>query len=290
MSNHGHHGWLLRNRRWLIAVLVVGMLVALVLALLGPWSGVFIRMSLPRQHGDLQVMDYRRGGPPPPAVDGIRFSLPAEAAHAWFMAAVGHVLPAAVAEPGSVVWGEVRGPAVGTPLPVHVVSHAPGTAPRVDLTLTVARVNAWLVEAAKRDGSAWVARLDAGSRISDAEMAAPPGWDLHLRVMLSGLAARRDGQPGLVRLESFDGVIDLRWYPGVNDTRVEAQVRLERLRVKDERSEFAGEVPTVVLDLVAQAINAGLRAQPPLLPFVVPRDARLSVEVVAGSPGPSPAF
>lgn len=290
MNAHRDHRWLVRHRRLLIALALAGVLLAVVLALLGPWSGVFIRMSLPRQHGDLQVTDYRRGGPSPEVVDGIHFSLPPDAAHGWFMAAVGHALPPAVAEQGSVLWGEVRGPAVGVPLPVHVVSQVPGSAPRVDVTLTAARVNAWLGEAAKRDGAPWVARLDAGSRISDAGMAAPAGWDLRLRVMLSGLAARRDGQPGLVRLESFDGVIDLRWSPGVNDTRVDAQVTLERLRMKDERSELAGDVPTLLLDLVAQAINAGLRAQPPVLPFVVPRNARLSVEVVDGSPTPSPAF
>lgn len=280
----------LRNRRVAIAIVVVVALIALHVVLLGPWSGMFIHMSLPRQHGDLHVLDYRRGGPPPPVVDGIRFSLPRDAAHGWFMAAVGHALPPAVAEPGSVLWGEVRGSPVGTALPVHVVSHAAGTVPRVDLTVTVERVNAWLGEAAKRDGAPWVVRLDAGSRISDAGMPAPAGWDLRLRVMVSGLAARRDGQPGLVRLESFAGLIDLRWFPGTNDTRVDAQVTLERLRVKDERSEFAGDVPRLILDLVAQAINAGLRAQPPVLPFVVPREARLSAEVVEGSRKPSPAF
>lgn len=256
----------------------------------GPLATVMVRSALPCQHGDLHLSGYRRGGPAPLTTEGIRFLLPREDALVWYGAAVGLVLPAAAAEPGSVLWGTVHDAVVSVPLPAQAVSAQPGTAPRLDLRLDATRVNAWLVAAAERDGSPWVARLDPGSRIVDAESPSSPGWDLALRVSLSGLAARRDGQPGLVRVESFIGHIDVRWSPGVSDTRIEAQVRIERLELRDLRSELAVEVPAFLLDLVAQAVTKALRDQPPVLPFVVPRNARLSLEVVDASAAIAPAL
>jgi hypothetical protein len=282
MVTHGQPGWVRRHRGLVLTLLGVLVCVGLSGALLGPWSGVFIRLSLPCRHGDLQVLGYRRGGPVEPLDEGVRFALPRDTAHGWFMGAVGHALPPAVATPGSMLWGRMEGSGVGSPLPVQVVSRESGSRPRLDLVLTVERVNAWLLAAAKRDDAPWVVRLDAGSRVSDAGLMPPAGWDLRLQVTLSGTAARRDGQPGLVRMEAFSGVVDLRWSPGTTDTRVEAQIRLERLHLSDQRGDLAGDVPQVVLDLVAQVVNAGLRAQPPVLPFVVPREAGLAVEVVAG--------
>jgi hypothetical protein len=249
-----------------------------------------MHVALPRQHGDLHLLGYQRGGPAPTTGEGIRFLLPREEALAWYSAAIGWLLPAAAAEPGTALWGEVRGAAVGTPLPAQAVSAASGTAPRLDIVLATSRVNAWLVAAAVRDGSPWVVRIAAGSRISDSGLPPEAGWDLALQVVLSGLAARRDGQPGLVYIEEFTGRIDLRWSPGTSDTRVESRVRIERLRLNDPRSGIAGEVPVFLLDLVAEAITKGLHDQPPVLPFVVPRAARLSLEVVDLAANRSPAF
>jgi hypothetical protein len=246
----------------------------------GPLATQLMQSALPCQHGDLHLSGYRRGGPAPQSAEGIRFLLPREDALAWYGAAVGRILPAAAAEPGSALWGEVRDVVWSAPLPAQAVSAEPGAAPRLDLRLDAKRVNGWLVLAAERDGSPWVVRLDAGSRLVDAEAPPSPGWDLALQVTLSGLATRRDGQPGLVRVESLVGRIDVRWSPRTNDTRVEAQVRIERLGLRDLRSDLAGEVPTFLLDLVAQVISKALRAQPPVLPFLVPRDVRLSLEVV----------
>lgn len=285
----GQRSWMRRWQRPFLVILVLVVLVGVVAGFLGPWSGTFIRMSLPRQHGDLHVLTYHRGGPLPAAGEGVWFSLPQASAHEWFMAAVGHVLPPGVAAPGALLSGEIRGPAVGKPLSVQVLSRG-ASEPRVDVTLTTTRVNAWLLEAAKRDGSPWVARIDAGSRIHDSAEAPPSGWDLRLRLTLSGLAARRDGQPGLVRVEDFVALLDVRWSPGTTTTRVDARVQLERLRLSDERSDLTGEVPTVVLDVIAGLINAGLRDHPPVLPFVVPRTARLSLEVVPPISTLTPAF
>lgn len=282
-------------KAWVRRVFVAVTLVAIgLVASFGWWSGplatLLVQSALPRQHGDLHLSGYRRGGPAPQTTEGIRFLLPREDALAWYGAAVGLVLPAAAAEPGSVLWGEVRDAVVPSPLPAQAVSAEPGTAPRLDLRLEAKRVNAWLVAAAERDGSAWVARLDAGSRIVEAELPPSPGWDLALRVGLSGIAARRDGQPGLVRVEAFTGRIEMRWSPGISDTRVEARVRIERLDLRDLRSGFAVAVPAFLLDLVAEAITKALRDQPPVLPFVVPRDARLSVEVIPSPDADRPAF
>ena len=286
---HDQRGGMGRWRRPALVALMLLMLVGVVTGFLGPWSGVFVRMSLPRQHGDLQVLTYQRGGGSPEIGEGVRFLLPQATAHGWYMAAVGHVLPTAVAVPGSVLSGEMRGPSLGGPLPVHVLSRAQPE-PRVEVTLATTRVNAWLLDAAKRDGSPWVVRIDAGSRLHDSAGAPPSGWDLRLRLTLTGLAARRDGQPGLVRVEESSALIDLRWAPGTVDTRVDARVQLERLRLSDQHSDLAGEVPAVVLDVIAGLINAGLRDHPPVLPFVVPRNARLSLEVIPPPRLVTPAF
>lgn len=277
-----------RWRRPVLVVLVLLVVGGVVAGFLGPWSGVFVQLSLPRQHGDLHVVTYRRAGPLPEVGEGIGFALPQATAHGWYMAAVGHFLPAGVAVPGAVLSGELRGP-VGTPLPVYVLSRNESE-PRVEVLLTTTRVNAWLLDAAKRDGSPWVARIDAGSRIDDSAEAPPAGWDLRLRLTLSGLAARRDGQPGLVRLEDFAALIDLRWLPGTVDTRIAARVTLQRLRLRDQHSELAGEVPSVVLAVIAGLINAGLRDHPPVLPFVVPSNARLALEVIPPLRIADPAF
>jgi sterol desaturase/sphingolipid hydroxylase (fatty acid hydroxylase superfamily) len=285
----GGHPW--GMGRWLGAgVASTVVLVLMVGVLLGPLSTLVMQISLPHQVGDLHLSGYRRGGPTPQSAEGIRFTLPREAALGWFMAAVGHGLPPPAADPGSALWGEVRNTAVGAPLPVQVASAGTGTPPRLDIALDVARVNGWLLESARRDGSAWVVRLDAGSRLSDAGLTPSPSWDLAVKIALSGTAARRDGQPGLVRVESLEGRIDLRWFPGTADTRVEARVALDRLRISDPRSEQAGDVPAFILKLVAEGITKGLRDQPPVLPFVVPRDVRLSLEVVQSPGADAPAF
>lgn len=280
-------GWRRHLATWtalvVAAVFVLG-------ALLGPLSTLAMQVSLPRNHGDLHLIGYRRGGPAPTMAEGIRFTLPRDTAHGWFMAAVGHGLPPPVADPGSVVWGEVRSPDVGAPLPVQTVSAVTGSPPRLDITLDESRVNIWLLIAARRDRSPWVVKVAAGSRLSDTGMTPPPTWDQRLRLVLSGSAARRDGQPGLVLIETLEGSIDLRWSPGANDTRVEARVQIDRLRVSDPRRGETSEVPAFLLGIVAEAISKGLRERPPLLPFVVPRDVRLSLEVVSPSAGARPAF
>ncbi len=277
--------------RWLAAGVASFVVVLLLVGtLLGPLSTLAVQVSLPHQHGDLHLTGYRRGGPTPPTQEGIRFTLPREAAHGWFMAAVGHGLPPQAADPRSVMWGELRSPAVGAPLPMQVVSDERGTPSRLDLTLDVARVNGWLLQGARQDDSPWVLRLAAGSRLSDVALPPAPTWDLALRLVLSGTAARRDGQVGLFRVESLDGRIDLRFFPGSSDTRVEARVQFDRLRLTDLRTNETSDVPALVLGIIAQAITKGLHDQPPLLPFVVPRDARLSVEVVESSAEATPAF
>jgi sterol desaturase/sphingolipid hydroxylase (fatty acid hydroxylase superfamily) len=271
-------GW---GRWFAVSAGVLIVVVVLLGALLGPLATLAMQVSLPRDHGELHVSGYRRGGSAPQTQEVVRFQLPRESALGWFMAAVGHGLPPPAAEPGSVLWGEIRSPAVGAPMPIHVIARDSGSRPRLDLLLTSTRVNGWLSAGARGENSPWVISLDAGSRITEAGLQPPAGWDLALKVAASGVAARRDGQQGLVRIESLAGRMDLRWLPGQQDTRVDAQIHLERLRLSDPRSEQSGDVPMWVLTLVAQAINTGLRDQPPVLPLVVPREVQLSVEVIA---------
>ncbi len=270
-----------RWARWPVILVIVIASVAIAGALIGPLSTLTVQISLPRRYGDLQVDGYRRGGPGPRHAEGIDFTLPRDAAWRWYMAWVGHALPPMTARPGSSMWGELHGAALDPPLPMQVVSAPSGTAPRLDLVLSTDRVDAWLRDAALRNHSPWAVQLAAGSRIDDAGMAPEAGFDLALRLSLSGRALRIDGRAGLVEIESLAGRIDIRWAPGASDTRMDARLRLDHLRLRDpHRDDPGGEVPPFLLGLVAEAINRGLADRPPLLPFVVPRDAGLGVKLV----------
>jgi sterol desaturase/sphingolipid hydroxylase (fatty acid hydroxylase superfamily) len=277
--------------RWLLVL--VGTLVvvaALVVALGGPLATVAMQISLPRVHQELHLTGYRRGGPAPVTVEGVRFTLPEATARDWFMAAVGHGLPPAVAVPGSTLWGEVRSVAVGAPLPVQVVSAAVGTAPRLDVALATRRVNAWLANGARQDGSPWVVQLDAGSIISDGTPVSHMGRDLVLQVRVTGTAARRDGQIGLVRITDLRGRIDLRWVPGTDGTRLALRLHLDHLTLHDPRTGQDTVLPALLLGVIAEAVNRTVEQRPPILPFAVPSEAGLSLEVVGSGRSPTPAF
>lgn len=248
-----------------LAIVMLGLV-----ALRAPLATLVMQSALPRAYDDLHLLGYRRDAPPPAAYvagEGVRFTLPRDDAHRWFMAAAGIGLPGQVAQPGACLWGQARHPDLGQPLPLLVTSAPATQPPRIDCELATARVNGWLVRGAVQDGSPWVLRLDAGTSVTTLATAAPAGWDRTVELRGSGILARRDGQPGLLRIDRLAARVDLRLVRHAATTELTARLHLDDVALTDELT--GNPVPLVDLlrPVVAAQINASLEKQTWQAPF-----------------------
>jgi sterol desaturase/sphingolipid hydroxylase (fatty acid hydroxylase superfamily) len=271
------HGWLrgVLPRRRERLVLAVGMLVLALLglsALHAPLATLMMQSALPRVVDDLHLLGYRRSGPPPVPYgegEGVRFTLPSSDAHRWFIAAAGIGVPSAAADPGACLWGEARHPDLGLPLPLLVTSTLATEPPRIDCEFITTRVNAWLLRGALQDGSPWVLRLDAGTSVTALAEAAPAGWDRTVGLHGRGMLVRRDGQPGLLRIDRLAAHIDLRLHRRDEATGLTARLRVDDLALTEVRSGGAVPLLDLLRPVVAAQINQALARQTWHVPFVL---------------------
>lgn len=263
-----------RTRRVLLGLTLALVLLCGAAATLPPLATLVMQVALPRQIDDLHVERYRRQGAAVAMAalgssEHVRVLLPRDEAYRWFMAVAGHGLPPQVAEADSCLEGEARHAALDGPLPLLVASIPADRTTELHGVLGAARVNAWLRRGAERDGSPWVLQLDAGSRLAEDGEPPPAGFDRTLLLTATGMAARRDGRPGLLRIARLTARLDLRWRSSAERTTITPRLRLDDLTLHDLRLDQPLELPRLVWHLIVAQVNHGLARQPLDLPFAV---------------------
>lgn len=265
-----------------VAVLLVVVTVGVVGALAAPTATLLLRTALPRDFGDLHVAGYAAAGDdgPPPAGERLHVALPRDEAHRWFMAAAGKGLPPHAATPGARLFGALRCADGGT-LPVHVVSDGGRTAPVITLTVTTARMNAWLARQAPADDDAWVLQLEPGSSLTPAAEPPPADWHTTLVMDLRGRLCQRGGAEAPLQLERLRACVDVRFTPlGDTATAVTFRLRVREARVRDTASGRRVTMPQLFWQLGVAAIKRELARQPTRLELVLPPTTTLAIALL----------
>lgn len=267
---------------------VAALLVAAVLgvggALAAPTATLLLRTALPRDLGDLHVAGYAAADGDAPLPDGERLhvALPRDEAHRWFMAAAGKGLPPHAATPGARLFGALRCADGGT-LPMHVVSDGGRSAPAITLTVTTARMNAWLARQAPATDDAWVLQLEPGSSLTPASEPPPADWHTTLVLDLRGRLCQRAGAEGPLQLERLRACVDVRFTPlGDTATAVTFRLRVREGRVRDATSRRPVLLPQLFWQLGVAAINRDLAKQPTRLELALPPTTTLAIALLDG--------